>query len=168
MVTLRHTSGLDVPHDWLRVGSVSRRSTHNGEAVTAQLTINGLIVGMIENDGNGGLTELFSPNDLFGWRRMHAYRIASLHHGQPIEEHRLLDALVTEAELDKALAGLAPGATLARLIDAYDYTVATQPVAAAPHTAAAERLLAATLPPGRTDTRWQTWSGHGWSDLSPS
>jgi hypothetical protein len=168
MVTLRHTPGLHVPYDQLRVGSVSRRSTHNGEAVTAQLTINGLIIGMIENDGNGGLTELFSPNDLFGWQRMHAYRTASRHHGEPIAEDRLLDALVTEAELDKAIAELPPGATLARLVDAHDYTVATQPVAATPHTPVAERLLAATLPPGRTGTRWQIWSGHGWSDLAPS
>ena len=59
-----------------------------------------LIVGMIENDGNGGLTELFSPNHLFGWQRMNAYRTASRHHGEPIAEDRLLDALVTEAELD--------------------------------------------------------------------
>ena len=167
MVTLRHTPGLDVPYDHLRVGSVSRRSTHNGEAVTAQLTINGLIVGLIENDGNGGLTELFSPNYLFGWQRMHAYRTASRHHGEPIAEDRLLDALVTEAELDKAIAGLEPGATVARLIDASDYTVDTHPVAAAPRDQDAERLLAATLPPGRTGTRWQIWSGHGWTDLPP-
>jgi hypothetical protein len=48
MVTLRHTPGLHVPYDQLRVGSVARRSTDNGEAVTAQLTIDGLIVDMIE------------------------------------------------------------------------------------------------------------------------
>lgn len=166
MVTLRHTPGLQVPYDQLRVGSVARRSTHNGEAVTAQLTINGLIVGMIENNGNGGPTELFSPNDLFGWQRMLAYRTASRHHGEPIDEDRLLDVLVTEAELDKAIAELPPGATLARLIDACDYTVDTQPIATAPRNQAAERLIAATLPPGRTGTRWQIWACHNWSDLT--
>ncbi|XVV10907.1 hypothetical protein ACQP2X_39630 [Actinoplanes sp. CA-131856] len=39
---------------------------------------------------------------------MHAYRTASRHHGEPADEDRPLDALVTDAELDKAIAGCSP------------------------------------------------------------
>jgi hypothetical protein len=165
MVTLRHTPGLQVSHDRLRVTCVARRHTHNGEAVTAHLAFDGLFVGTVENDGNGGLTELFSRNDLFGWQRMLAYRAASRQHGDPVDEDRLLDALVTEAELDQIIVRLRPGATIARLLDAFGYALDTQPVAAVPRIQAAARLLAATLPPGRTGTSWQIWSGGAWTDL---
>jgi hypothetical protein len=166
---LRHTPGLRVPHDRLRVTDVQRRTTHNGEAFTGLLTLDSRFAGTVQQDGNGGPTEMYSPDNLFGWRGMTAYLAGSRLNDQPIGEDRLLDALVAEAELGQHVSRLATGSTVARLIDDAGHTRELRPVAPSPRDFTELPALNATLaadPASETPgTRWEMWTGSRWLDL---
>jgi hypothetical protein len=166
---LRHTPGLRVPHDQLKVVDVQRRTTHNGEAFTGLLTLDGQFVGTIAQDGNGGPTEMYSPNEAFGRRGMATYLTGCRFNDQPVGEDRLLDALVTEAELDQHIGRLAVGTTVARLIDDAGHTLEVRPVAATPRDftelPALNATLAADPASGTPGTHWEMWTGSRWLDL---
>jgi len=166
-VVLTHT-GMRVPHDRLRVTSLTRRATHNGEAFVAVLSLDGADVGTIENDGNGGATELYAANSVFDWQRMHGYVTGCRWRGEPMSQEAVLDALVDEHRQDAAVhRAVAWGSTMVRLLDRRGHVVAETQVIPAPTTAAGRRHLAAALS-GR-DGRgavWQLWTGSRWQTLA--
>jgi hypothetical protein len=166
---LRHTPGLRVPHDRLRVTDVQRRTIRNGEAFTGLLTGDGQFAGTVAQDGNGGPTEMYSPNEVFGLRGMATYLAGSRLHDQPVGAGRLLDALVAEAVLDQHVSRLAVGTTVARLIDGDGHTLELRPVGATPRDVtelpALNATLAADPASGSPGTHWEMWTGNRWLDL---
>src|SRR5262249_35329180 len=131
-VRLAHT-GLRAPHGRLKVTDLEQTPTHNWPAYTATLTLDGQPVGVIRNDDNGGDTDLASDPARWGWQRMADYAAACPRHGQPASEQQVLDALVTECEVDQAIrAAQATGGALARLVDADGTIRELRPLTPAP------------------------------------
>jgi hypothetical protein len=166
-VVLTHT-GLRVPHDRLTVTALQQTPTHNGTAYTAEVSLDGAVVGRIRNDGNGGATELYAAHPQFGWREMAAYVADCRRHGRPATGEQVLDALVTEYEVDQAIRdAAATGAALARLVDADGTIVHLKQVDPIPRQIAAQvevgRLLSREHPGGQA---WQLWSRTAWWHLS--
>ena len=92
---LTHTPDMWMPHDRVRVVSLQQIDTHNGVAYTAQLALDGEVVGTIENDGNGGPTTYYSLNSSpFNWRDLEAFVRQCRRRGQPVSEEQALEALV--------------------------------------------------------------------------
>jgi hypothetical protein len=166
---LRHTPGLRVPHDRLRVIDVQRRTTGSDEAFTGLLSLDGRFAGTVAQDGNGGPTEMYSPNDLFGRHGMATYLAGSRLNDQPVSQDRLLDALVAETELGQHIGRLTTGSTVARLIDDAGQTRELRPVAPSPRDFTELPVLSATLaadPASETPgTHWEMWTGSRWLDL---
>ena len=104
LIPLRHT-WLLVPHTSLRVAGHSEIPTADGVAYTAWLTLDGRPIGTAENAGRGGETR-FVPGDdpEFGPREMRTFAAAcrTPAGGHPSEAD-VLDELITEAELDRAV-----------------------------------------------------------------
>jgi hypothetical protein len=160
-VRLPHT-GLRVPHDRLKVTDLQQIPTHNWPAYTATLTLDGQSVGAIHNDGNGGDTTLACDPARWGAQRMADYAAACRRHGQPATQQQVLDALVTECELDQATAAAhAAGGALARLIDTNGSIRELRTITPAPRHLQEVLDLGRTLTRG-TDQQWEIWTGAAW------
>jgi hypothetical protein len=168
-VLLTHTPGMRVPHDRLTVTSLEQVPTANGVAFTATLALDGQPVGTVTNDGNGGPTELYSPNSLFGWRGMRAYVADCRYRGEPASAERVLDALVDEYDLARTVAqAQAVGGSVARLLDEAGFTLAIREVKPAPRGWDALRHLAGQLAATAVHPRgheWLIWTGSSWFTL---
>lgn len=160
-VRLPHTS-LRVPHDRLKVTDLHKTPRHNWPAYTATLTLDGEPVGGIQNDGNGGDTDLASDPNRWSWQDMVDYAAASHRFGEPASVQQVLDALVIEAEIDEAVRAVeATGGTLARLVDADGAIRDTRPVTPAPRHLQEVLKFGHTLTRG-PDEQWQIWTGATW------
>ncbi|MEV8504508.1 hypothetical protein AB0368_06705 [Actinoplanes sp. NPDC051475] len=162
-VLLRHTPGMQVPHDRLRATDVQRHVTDDGAGFTAILTLDGTPVATITNPGNGGATTLTSLDGQPEWQGMADYLAGAWHQGAPVEQSRLLIALVTETELDDALTrAAAADAAVLRLIDDHGYTREVSACTPAPRgwqqlIKVGDRVTADST--GSDGTRWQIWTG---------
>ncbi len=170
-VMLTHTPDLRMPHDRVRVVSLQQIDTHNGVAYTAQLALDGEVVGTIENDGNGGPTTYYSPNfGPFNWRDLDAFVQQCRRGGQPVSEEQALEALVDEFDLDQIVHhAAADGATVVRLLDEHGYQLdlliaRPAPRSAAQRTGLAGRLLAEHR--HAAGVEWVIWSGRCWRYLT--
>lgn len=168
-VILPHT-GLRVPHDRLRVTELQQMSTRNGVAFTATVAFDGVTVGTITNNGNGGATEPYVAHPLFGWRELAGYVGASRRNGAPATEEQVLDALVEEYDTaEHVRAATASGSAAVRLRDDDGNTLdlhTVRPVSARTTDAVADltRHLTAAFP-NPYGTQWQIWAGTGWRVL---
>lgn len=165
-VILPHT-GLRVPHDRLRVTDLRQMPTRNGVAFTATAAFDGVTVGTITNDGNGGATEPYVAHPLFGWRELAGYVAASRRNGAPAAEEQVLDALVEEYDTAAHVrAATTAGSTAVRLRDDDGNTLdlrTVQPVPPRTPDAVADltRHLTEAFP-NPYGTQWQIWAGTGW------
>jgi hypothetical protein len=168
-VELVHT-GMRVPHNRLGAGTLATASTHNGIALHAELLLDGAPVATIVKDGNGGGTELYSANGLFGWERMRDYAAACRLHGQPVDTETVLDRLIDEHQQAELVARVAAGHTAIRLLDhdrdlihAFTIDHWIGPIAAILPRMVAEHLQREHgHPAGRL---WQWWDGQRWRPL---
>lgn len=70
LIRLPHT-GLQVPHTRFGMHRIKTLATHDGEAYTAELLLDGKPVGLIENTGTGGSTTWFPlKRDVLDWADM--------------------------------------------------------------------------------------------------
>ncbi|HEX8630838.1 MAG TPA: hypothetical protein VF755_21990, partial [Catenuloplanes sp.] len=167
-VLLRHTPGMRVPHDRIRLTPLQHSATNGGLAFSGEVTLDGIRFATVSNDGNGGGTQLSDPDPLPGGREdWRAYLAGCRYHGAPVSEQRLLDALTDEYYLDVAVShAAAEGGTQVRLIDDSGHTRALRPIFDAPRDFP-DLLRCATevvgddwpAPAGRT---WQVWTGTAW------
>ncbi|HEX8626552.1 MAG TPA: DUF4314 domain-containing protein, partial [Catenuloplanes sp.] len=168
-VILTHT-GMSVPHDRVRVTSLDRRPTHTGTAFTATVQVDGQPAGTITNDGHRGPTELTATHPQLGPDRIAAYVHGCRHHGQPVTEPHVLDALVAEYDLaEQTRQATDNGATMLRLLDDDGSAVHLRPVWPAPRGHVARVQLGRHL--NRTHQHpagvaWQIWTGTGWQHLT--
>lgn len=97
MITLPHT-GIQVPHDRLRVTSLRQVDVGRGIAWSAPLRQGRTKLGTINNRGDGGPT-MFDPENDNARRTVAAYveqcRTAD---GQPLDEEDVMDELTAEYE----------------------------------------------------------------------
>ncbi len=170
-VMLTHTPDVRMPHDRVRVVSLQQMDTHNGVAYTAQLALDGQIVGTITNNGNGGATEYYALNSSpFNWRHLATFAQGCRRRGQTMSEEQVLDALIDEFDLDQIVRhAAADDATVVRLLDEHGYqldllTARPTPSFAAQRTGLARRLLAEHRHPKGVE--WVIWSGRGWRYLT--
>jgi hypothetical protein len=129
-----------VPHDRLRITSLHQMPTHNGVAFTADIELDSQPVGTVQNTGNGGPTNLYSPNSGFG-RRMADYVAQCRFRGQAALEEQVLDCLVDEFEFSRTVAeATAAGGTVVRLLDRFRPTPAETPPHCSPRYPCASAL----------------------------
>jgi hypothetical protein len=165
-VVLTHT-GLRVPHDRLTVTALQHTPTDTGAACTAELTLDGTVVGHIRDDGNGGPLQLHAAHPEFG-RQMAAYTAGCRRHGRPATEAEVLDDLVTEYRVDQAIrAAVAAGVALARLVDADGTILHLQRVQRIPrHVPELHELGPRLCREHRGGHAWQLWTGTTWMHLT--
>lgn len=171
-VMLTH-SPMRAPHDRLTVTAVRYLETYGGVAYTADVTLDGLPAGTIENAGHGGATMFRPSGNQFGWRDLEQFVDRCQWQGMPADEEQVLQALINEHELGDATAAAdALGRRLIRLLDdhgnlAATFTTERIPASFAARHAWAARLTAAEGPhhPYLAVFRWQFWTGRLWTDL---
>lgn len=161
---------LHAPHDRLAVTSLTQRNTYDGVAFTADLHLNGTKVGTIENAGTGGATMLYSPNDLFGWRGLRGYAANCRLRGAPIDDEEILNTLVDEYDLGRAINEAARrNGSVVKLVTDDGHLAEFRTTLAVPTTPAARRLLASALartPPNPFGRDWLLWTGTGWQHVA--
>ena len=166
--TLRHTD-LTVPHLRLRVTSLQHLERNSGIAYTATLSYDGVPVGTIDNDGNGGQTWLIAANSARRAANLDEYFAACRLGDSTPGEDRVLDALINEYDFDQQIAALTGiGGTLARLYLADGgYTLA---LAEADPYRPAERLLEQLRSdfPDLAEGTWQIWDTDRWTPVGPA
>jgi hypothetical protein len=173
LIVLPHT-GLHVPHTRLRVSSLKRLRTPDGEAFTATLRLDGRIVGHIHNDGNGGATTWTTTGTGFSWRDLDAYVAACrTDAGTATLEEHILDDLVEEYSSTRTVAKAdRAGHTalrLCQLINGVTFTVGEATATRVTTPEHRQRLIAdlAAKSPAAADEWWQIWNGTAWEDLTP-
>ena len=170
-VTLRHTPQMRVPHDRLRLTDLHHRLTDNALVFSGDLMLDGIRVGTVTNDGNGGGTPMFVPYSSLGRQDMLDYVAACRLDGAPVSEQRLLDALADEYHLDAAIAQARTElrGTQVRLVDDAGHTRALRPLFDAPRDfdelLVCARALVADDWPAPAGMRWQVWTGSCWTTL---
>ncbi|MGI5185470.1 hypothetical protein ACQEVZ_55430 [Dactylosporangium sp. CA-152071] len=172
-VMLTH-SPMRAPHDRLTVTAVRYLETHGGVAYTADVTLDGLPAGTIENAGHGGATMFRPRGNRFGWRDLEQFVAGCRWQGMPADEEQVVQALVNEHEIGDATAAAdALGRRLIRLLDdhaniAATFTTERIPASVAARHAWAARLTATEGPhhPYLAVFRWQFWTGRHWTDLA--
>jgi hypothetical protein len=165
-VMLTHTPWMRVPHDRLQATDVRHRPTHDGLAFTATLTLDGRPVATVSNDGGG--TELSRPDPRFEAEGLPQYLAGCRFRGEPVSQQRLLDALVDEYYLSRAVAhAQTDDGSQVRLVDDAGYTRALRPVSPAPRGWDALLSLGRDLAreTGTTGGVWQIWTGTAWYTL---
>jgi len=168
-VVCTHTPDLTVPHDRLRVTSLARMPTHNGVAFTADLTLDGRYVGTIANNGTGGSTAYRTrASSPFNRRHLQQFVAGSRRRGQPATTGEVLQALVDEFDMNRAVQRAhRDGTALVRLLDSHGHPLAVLVTAAA--LAADRATLVRWLTTHHADpngAQWVIWSGTGWRHLA--
>jgi hypothetical protein len=164
---LTHTPGMRLPHDRLRVRVLGQWAGATGLAFTAAVTLDGVPVATIHDHGDG--TGIQLDADGSGWAGMAEYLAGCRLYGAPVDQRRLLVALVDEHYLSGATAQAhAEGATLVRLVDDAGNTRALRPVEP-PRGWPARQELARALARESAGLGWpgcwQLWGGTGWTHL---
>ena len=158
-----------LPHDRLRLRVLGQRAADSGLACTAALTLDGVQIAIIHDRGDGTGAHLRAGDDGAGWPGMADYLAGCRRYGAPVDQRRLLDALVDEHYLSAAVAQAnADGATLVRLVDDAGYTRALRPVRRPRGWPARQKLtraLASESARSGATGCWQLWGGTGWTHL---
>ncbi len=158
-----------LPHDRLRLQVTRHWPTDSGLAFTGTLTLDGVPVAAAHDDGQGLGAWFDAPDNESGWPRIQDYVAACRLYGAPVDQRRLLDALVDEHYLSAAVVQAnADGATLVRLVDDAGYTRALRPVRPPRGWPARQKLtraLASESARSGATGCWQLWGGTGWTQL---
>jgi hypothetical protein len=166
---LTHTPGMRLPHDRLRLHVTRHWPTGSGLACTGVLTLDGVQIATIRDRGDGTGAHLRAGDDGSGWPGMAEYLAGCRRYGAPVDQRRLLDALVDEHYLSAAVVQAnADGATVVRLVDDAGYTHALRPVRRPrgwPARQELARALAGESAPSGVTGCWQLWGGTGWTQL---
>ncbi|MDP9792606.1 hypothetical protein J2S43_001118 [Catenuloplanes nepalensis] len=170
-VELVHTSGMRMPHDRLTATVLSRATTASGMAFTADLVLDGAIVGSVKNLGNGGATNVSLHTTALDRDGLHEFVRACRRHGRPVTETAVIAALVTENYLTVAIAAArGRDGVLVRLLDDAGDIVEVVAVFGVPRDLgfrAALRDRVSTYPVRRGGgIAWQVWSHRGWQYLT--
>jgi hypothetical protein len=170
-VVLTHTP-LRAPHDRLTVTSSKHLPMSGGVAWTAVLRLDGRKVGSIDNQGDGGPTQFHPTTDAFGWRQMRAFADACRWRGLPVTEELVLDALVTEYDLTRAIRlASAKDETLVRLLSDDSFTLVTYTVTGPQVPGREYAALTRELNTRHNDPAgsvWQIWRTNRWTYLGPA
>ncbi|MEV1040502.1 hypothetical protein AB0J01_28210 [Streptomyces sp. NPDC050204] len=171
-VKLPHT-GMEVPHDRLRIEAYEEMLGHDGVAFRAQLYDAGRHLGVIENGGFGGPTS-FWQNTSGDRSAMVRFVEACRVDGEPLSaEEWVWDNLVDEYQTAVAVADLKPGESLVRGLSEDRTWDGALCALAVPATLLARtdsplsNAVVRTLREVSADTRsWEWWSGSSWMGLS--
>lgn len=175
-VRLPHT-GLRVPDRRLSLTHYRELATSAGVAFTANLRVGGRIVGLIENEGRGGMT-WFRASDwrIYSEKQLEEYAgRCRTEDGETPNVENLLDTLVDEHDwTSKVKAATRTGKLQLRLMDAsisgFPPFAHGEARSAVPDDdkqwkALAEQVLN-RMAPG-PDGWWQAWTDQGWRDVTP-
>jgi hypothetical protein len=166
-VQLPHT-WLRVPHDRLRVTDLQPVPTKKPGTSIVTLALDGVPAAEARS-GVGG-SHMFTLSAAFGRNDWTGYLAGCRHHGRPASAAQVLDALVTEYQVDQAVRQAeAGGGVLTRLLDADGAILRLHPVWPAPTGHSARMQLGQRLrlqDPHPQGHLWQLWTGASWQHLA--
>jgi hypothetical protein len=181
-ITLPHT-GLQIPHDRLRIDKLDTHETARGIAFTAQLIYHGQLAGLISNDGHGDTEYRPTADSRFAGTDLERFAQACRTVSGPAPDtETVLDLLVEEHETNRLLArARRRGKTLACHVHHDDPSEAIPGLETSvcdireippgqEHTDRAERAHLITRLNRQLDCdgdgTWQVWTGTTWAPLA--
>lgn len=166
-VLLPHT-WLRVPHDRLRVTDLQPAPAKKPGTSIVALALDGVAVAQARSSVGG--SHMFRLSAAFGRNDWTSYLAGCRHHGRPASAAQVLDALVTEYQVDQAIhQAEADGGVLTRLLDEDGAILRLRPVWPAPARHSARMQLGQRLrveDPHPQGHLWQLWTGSGWQYLA--
>ncbi|MFJ5645889.1 hypothetical protein [Streptomyces sp. NPDC093223] len=164
-------TGLTVPHTRYRITSLQQATTRNGIAFSANVREGRTLLGVIENQGNGGGT-WFYPGTPGGRQAMAEFTAACRFNSSAIGEEEVYEHLIDEHDLARTAKRCARQRTsLLRGLDGdarNSHTLVAEIPSAwlasggYPYMRQLARDLARHEPAPNT---WQVWDGEQWKDL---